>query len=221
MKPYLYSTTSPPINHYDALTTTTPHRRVTYTQHGKETPSLPPTTNKPHLRNPAKNPPLAHNKTTHTPQRNTYEVTRQGYWPSRDPIEEDGGVNLYGFCYNSPYNWFDRLGWEPTNIPMPDSNGIINAGTATPDFNCMAHGVCSPIWELGPGDEPNPHTVPPKFGCKKVSCQKSVTCPKCQHKVILFEDSANPASCMYIGEMEMFIHVSMVSVTYTLIFLML
>jgi hypothetical protein len=35
------------------------------------------------------------------------------YWPSRDPIQERGGVNLYGFCYNSPYDWFDVLGHEP------------------------------------------------------------------------------------------------------------
>jgi len=36
-----------------------------------------------------------------------------GRWPSRDPIEEDGGVNLYGFVFNAPQNWIDRLGWEP------------------------------------------------------------------------------------------------------------
>ncbi len=36
-----------------------------------------------------------------------------GRWPSRDPIEEEGGVNLYGFVFNSPYNWIDILGREP------------------------------------------------------------------------------------------------------------
>ena len=31
-------------------------------------------------------------------------------WPSRDPIEEDGGVNLYGFVGNDPIRQTDSLG---------------------------------------------------------------------------------------------------------------
>ncbi|MBK1835288.1 RHS repeat-associated core domain-containing protein, partial [Roseibacillus ishigakijimensis] len=33
-----------------------------------------------------------------------------GRWPSRDPIEERGGENLYGFVYNDCNGWIDRLG---------------------------------------------------------------------------------------------------------------
>jgi RHS repeat-associated protein len=33
-------------------------------------------------------------------------------WPSRDPIEERGGLNLYGFVGNSPANYWDYLGWQ-------------------------------------------------------------------------------------------------------------
>ena len=33
-----------------------------------------------------------------------------GRWPSRDPIGEEGGVNVYGFGLNSPINTFDVLG---------------------------------------------------------------------------------------------------------------
>lgn len=33
-----------------------------------------------------------------------------GRWPSRDPIEEKGGVNLYGFVGNAPVDLFDVLG---------------------------------------------------------------------------------------------------------------
>ncbi len=33
-----------------------------------------------------------------------------GRWPSRDPIGERGGFNLYGFVFNSPLNGFDVLG---------------------------------------------------------------------------------------------------------------
>jgi len=32
------------------------------------------------------------------------------YWPSRDPIGERGGLNLYGFVGNDGINWFDLLG---------------------------------------------------------------------------------------------------------------
>ena len=34
-------------------------------------------------------------------------------WLSRDPIEEEGGVNLYGFVYNDPLNWIDDSGAAP------------------------------------------------------------------------------------------------------------
>ncbi len=33
-----------------------------------------------------------------------------GRWLNRDPIAEDGGLNLYAFCVNDPVNCWDRLG---------------------------------------------------------------------------------------------------------------
>jgi hypothetical protein len=36
-----------------------------------------------------------------------------GRWPSRDPIGEKGGVNLYAFVGNDPIYWWDRLGLDP------------------------------------------------------------------------------------------------------------
>ncbi len=38
---------------------------------------------------------------------------REGTWLNRDPIEERGGLNLYGFVKNSPVISFDRDGREP------------------------------------------------------------------------------------------------------------
>jgi len=38
------------------------------------------------------------------------ELTDTGRWLNRDPIEEIGGVNLYGFVHNSPIGRFDRKG---------------------------------------------------------------------------------------------------------------
>jgi hypothetical protein len=39
-----------------------------------------------------------------------YYSAEMGRWLSRDPIEEDGGINLYVFTANSPNNTFDLWG---------------------------------------------------------------------------------------------------------------
>jgi RHS repeat-associated protein len=39
-----------------------------------------------------------------------YYSPKLGRWLSRDPIEEQGGLNLYGFCGNGPYDATDALG---------------------------------------------------------------------------------------------------------------
>jgi hypothetical protein len=41
-----------------------------------------------------------------------------GRWPSRDPIGEEGGVNLYGFVNNNPANLIDSLGNAPMGWPV-------------------------------------------------------------------------------------------------------
>ncbi|MCP4021329.1 MAG: RHS repeat-associated core domain-containing protein, partial [Desulfobacteraceae bacterium] len=35
-----------------------------------------------------------------------------GRWLKRDPLQEAGGLNLYGFVLNNPVNWVDPLGLE-------------------------------------------------------------------------------------------------------------
>ena len=44
-----------------------------------------------------------------------YYMPETGRWASRDPIEENGGLNLYGFVGNRPTGRIDRLGlrWLP------------------------------------------------------------------------------------------------------------
>ena len=42
-----------------------------------------------------------------------------GRWPSRDPIEEMGGLNLYGFLDNDGADWIDVLGWGPGGSVSP------------------------------------------------------------------------------------------------------
>jgi RHS repeat-associated protein len=43
-----------------------------------------------------------------------------GRWPSRDPIGEEGGVNLYGFVGNDGTNEWDYLGLEATIVRKED-----------------------------------------------------------------------------------------------------
>ena len=46
-----------------------------------------------------------------------------GRWPSRDPIEEWGGLNLYGFVGNDGVNWIDVLGEWPSPSQPPIDHG--------------------------------------------------------------------------------------------------
>lgn len=36
-------------------------------------------------------------------------------WINKDPIAEEGGVNIYGFCLNNPIYYFDSLGAAPSS----------------------------------------------------------------------------------------------------------
>jgi RHS repeat-associated protein len=42
-----------------------------------------------------------------------------GRWPSRDPIEEDGGINLYGFVENEAINGYDVHGLRRMPVRSP------------------------------------------------------------------------------------------------------
>jgi RHS repeat-associated protein len=53
-----------------------------------------------------------------------------GRWLSRDPIEEDGGLNLYGYVSNNPLNAWDRLGLEVTVGLYEGASGFGHIGVA-------------------------------------------------------------------------------------------
>jgi uncharacterized protein RhaS with RHS repeats len=57
-----------------------------------------------------------------------------GRWPSRDPIEERGGVNLYGFAGNDGVSRFDKLGLEskPPKPKTPKPEEITKEFTLKP-----------------------------------------------------------------------------------------
>jgi len=53
-----------------------------------------------------------------------------GRWPSRDPIGERGGINLYGMVGNNSISWVDILGMAPClcgcNDETPDLTKFVN-----------------------------------------------------------------------------------------------
>jgi RHS repeat-associated protein len=49
-----------------------------------------------------------------------YYDPKTGRWPSRDPIEEEGGINLYGFVGNDGVNKWDLLG---NSVKLPPGLG--------------------------------------------------------------------------------------------------
>jgi RHS repeat-associated protein len=53
-----------------------------------------------------------------------YYDPETGRWPSRDPIGERGGLNLYGFVRNRPINRLDILGLS-TKTDIGDGIGLI------------------------------------------------------------------------------------------------
>jgi len=56
----------------------------------------------------------AHQENSPTP---TKTVSGIPYWLSRDPIAEDGGINLYGYVENNPINFYDPDGLQSINSP--------------------------------------------------------------------------------------------------------
>ena len=57
-----------------------------------------------------------------------YYAPRLGRWMTRDPIEEDGGANLYNYLGNASLNNWDGLGLRGLPPPSPPSSigGLVN-----------------------------------------------------------------------------------------------
>jgi hypothetical protein len=60
-----------------------------------------------------------------------------GRWPSRDPIEERGGLNLYGFVGNNGVNRIDLLGLKDLSdeeciVELVAGHGTVNAPDGSP-----------------------------------------------------------------------------------------
>ena len=95
----------------------------------------------------------------------TKPVSGIPYWPSRDPIEEMGGVNLYEFLYNDSVNgsdylgmldWRDPWGGGQGYIPGYNSaarlqNGAIGAGSGAATGAAVGAGVGAGVGALAGG----------------------------------------------------------------------
>lgn len=67
-----------------------------------------------------------------------------GRWPSRDPIEEQGGINLYGMVGNDPVNFIDiagLTGWGPMSNVPPGHNPMTGAPMNQPGIGGDPHVV--------------------------------------------------------------------------------
>jgi len=74
-------------------------------------------------------------------------------WISRDPIEENGGINLYGYVIGSPVNMVDLDGLTPTPPPFPPPGG--GNWKWNPDPNNSRGGSWGPESPTGGGSQPN------------------------------------------------------------------
>lgn len=66
----------------------------------------------------------------------------RGNWPNRDPMQEQGGLNLYGFVGNDSINYYDGLGLTKVTDVL---GAFFSPSTA------------DRLWVMGPGDEYTGH----------------------------------------------------------------
>ncbi len=75
----------------------------------------------------------------------TKVASGRAYWPSRDPIGERGGLNLYGMVGNDAVNGSDYLGllydwwenWDATPwTPQPENRGPVEIDGLRPFYIC-------------------------------------------------------------------------------------
>ena len=70
-----------------------------------------------------------------------------GRWPSRDPIQERGGLNLYAFVFNSPTYYIDDLGARPEyDFPKNDDRFDNDPPTRAESFDRWYEGQSDVGW---------------------------------------------------------------------------
>lgn len=88
-----------------------------------------------------------------------------GRWASRDPLEEKGGLNLFGFVYNSPRQYIDRNGLDIFGIgEMPKASDVVltpsGAYIGDPSSSAIAmEGLAGAALDLGKVAAPKVETI--------------------------------------------------------------
>jgi RHS repeat-associated protein len=78
-------------------------------------------------------------------------ATALGRWLSREPLQERGGANLYGFVYNQPTGYVDVLGMNPFAAAIPATAGAALTDGPLPIGDALLAGarIGAGLWELG------------------------------------------------------------------------
>ncbi len=110
-----------------------------------------------------------------------------GLWASRDPIQEMGGPNLYGFTENRPTGHFDYLGRETVGTGQSADNGgyPIELGKYDPNRKSRPDSSCVSVATGTPR-----HFIPDKYGMKDKGCRelssKNKDCEKGEIRVLWY-----------------------------------
>jgi uncharacterized protein RhaS with RHS repeats len=126
-----------------------------------------------------------------------------GRWPSRDPIEEAGGVNLYGFVGNDGTNKWDYLG-KAFPLIIGGATGLTAAQTAAAAAGltlagCLASPSCraaamQAAWDATVGLANDAECLAKFLACNPI-CRKldQRTCFDCFHSCK--NDGSWPSDC--------------------------
>jgi RHS repeat-associated protein len=95
-----------------------------------------------------------------------------GRWLSRDPIEEKGGINLYGFVGNDPISRIDVLGRSSMPLlppiafhcPICICNSVVITFNGNPDFNFGYYGFDPVTFTTYPAPNPQSPLSTTRFG---------------------------------------------------------
>ncbi len=75
-----------------------------------------------------------------------YYDPQTGRWPSRDPIGEIGGINLYHFNWNDPVNYWDILGLSSGCCP---DGSTVDCAQLASSINALSQQVRNLITQMG------------------------------------------------------------------------
>jgi RHS repeat-associated protein len=116
-----------------------------------------------------------------------------GRWASRDPIEEEGGINLYGMVGNDAVNRGDVLGLAeitgtttPGGIQTPEGlipGKFINK-VPTNCFGFACNSAKEPKWPEDASEEGTDKWLKDKTDCEPIECTKK--CPDGKYMMKLF-----------------------------------